>query len=188
MKKLILFLIFCILLYIKNSYSKETWILDKDLSKISFEVPVLLGKNVTGQFNSFEGLVEIDSIEGQNNKAIFSVKIRSIELNYINYKKLLLSETFFHEKKYPLALIDTNKFSYNNQNKIVLSVELNLKGKINYVPLEVEVIHLTKDLVQIIGDLKFSRTDFGIGINNWASTLILKDNVTIKTNLFLFRN
>ena len=75
--------------------AKETWSLDKKLSTISFELPVFLAKNVKGEFKEIEGLVEIDLEKKEGNKAVFSVKINSINMNYNKYRNLLLSDIFF---------------------------------------------------------------------------------------------
>ena len=181
-------LILSYFLLTKFIVAKEIWVLDKDLSAISFELPVFLMPNVKGEFKEIEGLVEIDLDKNKNNKAVFSVNINSIEMNYDKYKELLLSKTFFYESKYPIALIDTYKFSYKKENMTELMVELNIKGLTNNVPLELEIIHLAENLVQIKGNLNFSRTSYNIGSGKWSSTTILKDNIKIITNLFLFKN
>ena len=169
-------------------FAKETWVLDKELSSITFELPIFLAPNVKGEFEEIEGLVQIKSEKNEKNKAIFSVKINSIKMNYNKYKDLLLSEIFFNESKFPLALIDTNIFNYLNQNELDLIVELSIKGKTLNVPLKLKIIHLTENLVQIISDLKFSRTSYQIGTGIWSSTAILQDKIIIRTNLFLFKN
>ena len=183
-----LFFILSIIIFSNNICAKEEWVLDKELSTIEFELPVFLVKNVKGKFNKIEGLVEIDIDEKKNNKAIFSIYIDSVEMNYEKYKNLLLSDIFFHEKKFPLALIDTNKFQYNNEKEINLIVELNIKGITHNIPISLQIINLTEDLVQIIGDINFTRSMFNIGTGNWSSTAVLKDIVEIKANLFFFRN
>ena len=169
------------------SYSSERWILDKTLSRIEFELPVLFAKNVKGKFNSIEGFVELDVDQKENNKAIFSVKIDDLDMNYIKYKDLLLSNIFFDAAKFPKAVIDTKKFSYNNEEETELRVELTLKGKSEIVPLNIYVKRLAEELVQIQSELIFSRTNFGIGIGRWKNTSILKDKIKLRTNLFLFR-
>ena len=96
LKKYKFFLIFLIFsIFPTLSYSSERWILDKTLSTIEFELPVLFAKNVKGKFNSIEGFVELDVDQKENNKAIFSVKIDDLDMNYFNYKDLLLSNIFF---------------------------------------------------------------------------------------------
>ena len=167
--------------------SKESWLLDKNLSSIEFELPVLFANNVQGKFEEINGIIEIDLANKENNKAIFSVKINSINMNYKKYKNLLLSDIFFDSYNFPVALVDTKKFSYRNENEFSLEVELTIKGKTEIVPLDIEIIHLANELIQIKTDLDFSRTLFNIGTGKWKSTAILKDKGVIKTNLFLFK-
>ena len=167
--------------------SKESWLLDKNLSSIEFELPVLFANNVQGKFEEINGIIEIDLENKENNKAIFSVKINSINMNYKKYKNLLLSDIFFNSYNFPVALVDTKKFSYKNENEFSLEVELTIKGKTEIVPLDIEIIHLANELIQIKTDLDFSRTLFNIGTGKWKSTAILKDKGVIKTNLFLFK-
>ena len=167
--------------------SKESWLLDKNLSSIEFELPVLFANNVQGKFEEINGIIEIDLANKENNKAIFSVKINSINMNYKKYKNLLLSDIFFDSYNFPVALVDTKKFSYKNENEFSLEVELTIKGKTEIVPLDIEIIHLANELIQIKTDLDFSRTLLNIGTGKWKSTAILKDKGVIKTNLFLFK-
>tara|TARA_B000000437_G_scaffold41063_1_gene28420 strand:- start:1272 stop:1847 length:576 start_codon:yes stop_codon:yes gene_type:complete len=186
------FFIFLFLLIINFSLStkvisKESWLLDKNLSSIEFELPVLFANNVQGKFEEINGIIEIDLANKENNKAIFSVKINSINMNYKKYKNLLLSDIFFDSYNFPVALVDTKKFSYKNENEFSLEVELTIKGKTEIVPLDIEIIHLANELIQIKTDLDFSRTLFNIGTGKWKSTAILKDKGVIKTNLFLFK-
>ncbi len=189
LKKSSFFLNLLFFFILSNScYSSEKWILDKTISTIEFELPVLFAKNVKGKFNSIEGFVELDLDQKKNNKAIFAVEINDIEMNYSKYRDLLLSNIFFDSKLFPKAVVDTKKFSYSNETEIELQVELTLKGKSEMVPLKINVSRLAEELVQIKSELIFSRTKFEIGLGNWKNTSILKDKVKIKTNLFLFKD
>ena len=185
-KKLI-YLVLILSCFSSYGIAKERWILDKKISEITFEVPVLLAKNVMGKFNTFDGFVEIDTLDQKNNKAILSVNINSLEMNYKKYKNLILSDIFLYSDKYPIGVIDTKKFAYNNEEKINLDIELTIKGTTRVVNTELLVIKLTNDLVQIKSELKFSRNDFNIGTGNWKNTTILKDKIKINSNIFLFK-
>lgn len=167
--------------------AKEIWILDGKLSTINFEVPVFLAKNVKGYFNEIKGFVEIDTKDKINNKAIFSVKTDSLEINYEKYKTLLLSDTFLEVKNFPTALVDTKKFIYKDDNELKLNAELSIKNINKIVPLEIEIIKLAKELVQIKGSFFFLRKDFNIGVGKWSNNTILKDKVLVKINFFLFK-
>ena len=185
LKRFNFFLIFFISIISNLTYGSEKWVLDKSLSIIEFELPVLFAKNVKGNFNNIEGFVELDVNQKENNKAIFSVDINNIDMNYLKYKDLLLSDIFFDAKQFPKAVVDTKKFSYLNEKEIQLDVELILKDKSEIVPLVIYIKRLADELVQIKSELSFSRTKYNIGTGKWANTIILKDKVKLKTNLFL---
>ena len=188
LKKYKFFFILLLFLNLSNlTYASDRWILDKELSTIEFELPVLFAKNVKGSFNTMEGFIEIDVSQKENNKAIFYVEVNDLEMNYTKYKDLLLSNIFFDANQFPKAVVDTKKFSYVNETELELQVELTIKGKSAMVPLIINVKRLAEELVQIQSELTFSRTDFKIGIGKWKNTSILKDKVILKTNLFLFR-
>ena len=181
------FILFIFFNFPNLTYASERWILDKELSTIEFELPVLFAKNVKGSFNTMEGFIEIDISQKENNKAIFYVEVNDLEMNYTKYKDLLLSNIFFDANQFPKAVVDTKKFSYVNETELELQVELTIKGKSAMVPLIINVKRLAEELVQIQSELTFSRTDFKIGIGKWNNTSILKDKVILKTILFLFR-
>ena len=190
MKKTINFflilLILCVGLSSKSS-ANEKWILDKNISSISFEVPVLFATNVIGKFENIDGFVELDLKDKKNNKAILSVDIESLKVNYEKYMDLILGPVFFDSTKYPFGVLDTKKFAYNNEEKLNLDIELSIKGITKTIDTELIIINLTPDLVQIKGLLEFSRNDFNIATGNWKNTAILKDKIIINSNLFLMR-
>ena len=182
----LILLILCLGLSSKSS-ANEKWILDKNISSISFEVPVLFATNVIGKFENIDGFVELDLKDKKNNKAILSVDIESLKLNYEKYMDLILGPVFFDSTKYPFGVLDTKKFAYNNEEKLKLDIELSIKGITKTIDTELIIINLTPDLVQIKGLLEFSRNDFNIGTGNWKNTAILKDKIIINSNLFLMK-
>ena len=188
LKKYKIFLFFLLLFILPNlTHASERWVLDKSLSTVEFELPVLFAKNVKGTFNTIEGFIELDVNQKENNKAIFYVEVKDLDMNYSKYKDLLLSDIFFNARQFPKAVVDTKKFSYVNETELAFDVELTIKGKSELVPLIINVKRLAEELVQIQTELIFSRTAFEIGIGNWKNTSILKDEVKLSTNLFLFR-
>ena len=97
LKKLkLIFVFFYFLFQTSNIFASERWVLDKSLSTIEFELPVLFAKNVKGQFNTIEGFIELDVERKENNKAIFSVQINDFvraegEKNFIRGEKINLN-------------------------------------------------------------------------------------------------
>lgn len=190
MKKTINFFLILLILCVglsSKSIANEKWILDKNISSISFEVPVLFATNVIGKFENIDGFVELDLKDKKNNKAILSVDIESLKVNYKKYMDLILGPVFFDSTKYPFGVLDTKKFAYNNEEKLNLDIELSIKGITKTIDTQLTIINLTSDLVQIKGLLEFSRNDFNIGTGNWKNTAILKDKIIINSNLFLMK-
>ena len=68
-----------------------------------------------------------------------------------------------------------------------IEAELQIKNIIQVVPLKIKIIQLSNDLVQVKANTKFSRNSYGLGKDSWSSTLILRDKVHLKVNLFLNR-
>ena len=185
-----IFIIFLLTLILSNNIiAKNTWILDKNLSEINFEVPLLLTENIKGNFTEFDGMIFVDKNIPQNNKAIFSVNIKSIQLNYEKYKDLLLSNIFFNEKKYPVAFIDTKKFDLPNKTySFHINSELKIKHISNIVPIEIELNYLSNDLVNVKAEFEFSRKSYELGKKTWSSSLILQDKIYLTANLFIKKN
>ena len=184
----VIFSLFLIFLYSKQTTANDLWTIDKNISRIEFEVPVLFANNVIGKFTEFDGFVSLDLSNKNNNKALINVRIDSLDINYKRYKDLVLSEVFFDTKKFPLGLIDTNNFKFNYEDKkINLIGELTIKDKSQNIPIDIEVIKLASELVQVKSYVSFSRNDFDIGTGNWKNTTILKDQIKIKANIFLFK-
>ena len=184
----VIFSLFFIFLYCKQSLANDLWRIDKNISSIEFEVPVLFAKNVIGKFKTFDGFVSLNLSNQNNNKALINVSIDSLDINYKRYKNLVLSEVFFDAKKFPLGLIDTNNFKFNYEdNKINLMGELTIKGKSQKIPIDIEVIKLGSELVQVKSKISFSRNNFEIGTGNWENTAILKDKINIRANIYLFK-
>ena len=180
--------LFLIFLFCKQILANDLWTIDKNISSIEFEVPVLFANNVIGKFNEFDGFVSLDLSNQNNNKALINVRVDSLDINYKRYKDLVLSEIFFDTKKFPLGLIDTNNFKFNyKDNMINLIGELTIKGKSQNIPIDIEIIKLASELVQVKSEISFSRNDFEIGTGNWKNTTILKDKIKIKANIFLFK-
>jgi len=176
-----------LLFFFTNVSAKEKWIIDKNLSSIQFELPILFATNVAGEFTNIDGFVEIDLVNKTDNKALLSVEMTSIKGNYPKYRELLLGPIFFDSANYPIGVLDTKKFSYRNETELNLMIELTIKGISKMVNTNLKINKITSDIVQILGKLEFSRTDFKIGINGWANTTILKDKITVNADIFLIR-
>ena len=85
-------------------------------------------------------------------------------------------------------ILDTKKFSYQNEEEVEIDIELTLKGISKTIKSKLKINRLTNDLVQILGISEFSRNEFNIGSDKWSNTTILKDKIKINSNIFLVKD
>ena len=78
-------------------------------------------------------------------------------------------------------------FPNEDETDLTLNIELTIKDKSKIIETNLNIIKLTNDIVQILANFEFSRTDFNIGTGNWQNTTILKDKIKIESNIFLVR-
>ena len=100
---------------------------------------------------------------------------------------MILGPKFFDFSNYPIGVLDTKKFSYQNEENLKLDIELTIKGISKIVETDLVVNRLAADIVQIVGKLEFNRNDFEIGTGNWKNTSILKNKIKINSSIFLFK-
>ena len=185
-------LIFCLIFFIFQSFAIEAnniWSIDKGLSEIKFELPILFGDNIEGKFTEFDGNVIIDQKNNKNNiRAVFYVQINSLELNKDKYKKILLSDGFFDAIHFPIAIIDTKKFTTINLSYILdINSELQIKDIIQDIPFTIIIKELGHDFIQVKADIEISRSSFKLGKDSLSSILFFGDKVLLKINIFLNR-
>ena len=68
---LLTLIITSIYFFASSTYANEKWRVDKELSTISFELPVLFLKNVQGTFHNIEGFKEMTWMKRRTVKQYF---------------------------------------------------------------------------------------------------------------------
>ena len=179
-KYFFLFLFFC-----NQSLALEKWIINNSKSSINFSIPVLFAEDIKGNFKNFKGFVNADR---KNLKGVVNivVDIESISTNYdLDYADFIKGDVFFDIIKFPQASIKTKDFVINKDNTANAFATLSIKGKDKdfKIPLNYNLQENNKAIAK--GNFNFNRSDFEIGTGIWASTLILKDEVTVNVILSL---
>ena len=137
-KNKFLIIILSLLIFPSLLYASEKWILDKTISTIDFELPVLFAKNVQGKFNSINGFVELDLNTKKNNMKSMAQKGYTTATDFADYlvkkKNLPFREAYvtssklvnYAEKKKvrldQLSIGEINKFikKFKIDNKVKL--------------------------------------------------------------------
>jgi len=186
--------VFIIILFSTNIVAKNNWILDKKLSEIYFQLSLLPADDLIGKLNEFDSYIFFDNGNTLINNFNLSINIENMKLNNSELKDFLSSNIFFNVKKYPNLIVKTKKISIQKNEKAIAKIQI--KNISHELPITLDIIKLTKDLIQIKLKFVVPRKLYGLGKNQWQSRFeffakeksILLNKIKFSINLFFFKN
>lgn len=207
MKKYITTLLFALIFTAGNAFttnltvSEETdesvaieWSVDKDHSAVTFAVRHFFTP-VNGRFTDYNADIRFDP----ENPANSSIDV-TIPINYINTENSrrdnhLKSEDFFNTEKWPNIRFVSNSIRKVADNQYVANGELTIRDVTRSIELPFELLgvmdHPMMENTVVAGlsaSTTIKRTDFGVGVGDWAATMVVGDDVEININLELNAN
>lgn len=190
-KLLIVFLIFTGINL--NAQTATSWEIDKPHTAVIFDIGHFFS-TVNGKFTDFEGDFNFDPNNLKESKISFSIPVKSIETQNEKRNQHLLSDDFFEAETYPEIKFTSNKIRKEGESKFVAEGDLRIKGisKKVEVPFELKgtMNHPMKKNTKLMG-LEFhkdiSRSDFNVGVGDWASDAVIGDKVAVTIYMELTR-
>ncbi len=168
---------------------KTKWSIDPTHSEIQFKVKHLMISTVTGQFNKFNGTVEMENEDISTAKAHFSAEINSISTNNEQRDAHLNSVDFFDAANHPLLIFNGDKLERVDDENYKLHGTLSMKGISRKATFDVEFGGKTTDPwgntrigFSLTG--KINRKDFGVNFSMVSETggILLGEEVKINAN------
>lgn len=174
-----------------NAQDARQWTLDKDHTSVSFGIKHFFS-TVDGSFNDYQGEFWFDPNNLTDSKFTFSIPASSIDTNNERRDKHLRSEDFFYVDKHPNITFESTGFEKKSGMNYVVNGDLTIRGitrKVS-VPFEItgEMDHPMKEETKLMGlsfNTSLDRKDYNVGVGDWASTLVVGDNVDISINMEL---
>ncbi|HKS23804.1 MAG TPA: YceI family protein [Thermoanaerobaculia bacterium] len=168
----------------------QTYAVDRAHSQATFTIRHLMSK-VTGKFNDFNGVVNVDRANPAASSVEFTIKTASIDTGDANRDKHLRTPDFFDAEKNPeIHFKSTSIAPTKTKNVFDVTGDLTMRGVTKRVTLPVEFLGFQKDpwgneRAGFEIDTKLNRKDYGI---NWNKALdnggyLLADDVAIAINL-----
>ena len=171
------------------SAATDTWTIDKEHSTVSFQVRHILTK-VRGQFDAFQGTVQMDPQHPETGAVEFAIDAKSIDTESPKRDEHLRSPDFFDVANNPQITFKSSKVLPLAAGRFAVAGTLTMRGVAREVTLPVEVLGTTKDpwgnvRAGFATALTLDRKDYGI---NWNKTLdeggyLLGDDVEIDIQL-----
>lgn len=179
--------------FIANAQEAPKWEIDKAHTSINFSVNHFFSA-VPGKFADFEGTIHFDQDNLKGSKVAFTVDINSVNTDNDKRDAHLQSKDFFNAEKYPTMTFESTKFEKKSEDKYMVHGKLTIKDvtKDVVLPMEItgEMEHPMKKGTMILGvaiNTTLDRTDYGVGVGDWATTMVVGDEVRINIPMELNR-
>jgi len=169
----------------------SSWNVDKAHSAINFEVTHFFTP-VNGAFEEYSGTILFSPDDLANSKIDFEIDVASINTKNEKRDNHLQSPDFFNAEKYPNIHFEASKFTKKGNNKYVAHGQLTIKDVTKDFDLGFEVLGTKnhpmmegKRLMGVKATTSLDRTDYDVGVGDWAATAVVGDEVDITLNLEL---
>ncbi len=176
-----------------NAQDATMWKIDKSHTSVNFSINHFFS-SVPGKFTDFGGMVHFDPNNLKGSKADFSVSISSVNTDDAKRDKHLQSKDFFDAKSYPKMSFQSTKFEKKSDKEYLIHGKLTIKDVSKNVVLPMKItgemehpMMKKKIILGIVIDATIDRTDYGVGTGDWATTMVVGDEVKIHIPMELNR-
>ena len=172
-------------IYTSNAQEATSWKVDKAHTFVNFTINHFFS-SVPGNFTEFEGDFNFDANNLEASKANFSIATNSVDTGSEKRDNHLLSTDFFDAKNYSNITFKSTKFEKKSDKEFLLHGKLTIKNKTENITLVMKITgemeHPMMKGTRILGvvfNTSINRTDYGVGTGDWATTMIVGDEVNI---------
>ncbi|MDN3656677.1 YceI family protein [Ferruginibacter paludis] len=169
------------------------WKIDKAHTSVNFSIKHFFSA-VTGKFTGFEGNVNFDPANLTASSVNFSIPVKSVNTDDSKRDNHLQSTDFFDAADYPNMTFTSSGFEKKSDKDYVVYGKLTIRNvsKDIALPFKItgEMEHPMMKGTIILGlasSFTINRNDYSVGSGNWASTMVVGDNVDININMELNR-
>lgn len=167
----------------------EVHTIDAGHSEVSFQVRHLVTQ-VRGNFNDYEGTINLDPANLEKSGVDFRIKAASIDTNNADRDKHLRGEDFFFVEKFPEITFKSKSVKKADKDTYNVTGTLTMRGVAKEITLPVTWLGSVKDpwgnqKAGFATEVTLNRKDYGI---NWNAALdnggfVLSDEVKVSINL-----
>ncbi|MFN1834684.1 YceI family protein [Balneola sp. MJW-20] len=168
-----------------------SWDVDKSHSAINFEVTHFFTP-VNGQFNDYTAQVNFDPNNLEESMIDVQIMVNSIDTKNEKRDGHLKSADFFNASEYPMMTFKSTEIRSVGNNKFVAVGDLQIKDVSREIELPFTLLGVQdnpmaegKLVAGITSEMMIDRTEFDVGVGDWASDAVIGDEVTVNLNLEL---
>lgn len=174
-----------------NNQRSDAWEIDRSHSAINFSINHFFTP-VDGAFDDYNAEVLFDPNDLEGSSISVTIPIESINTRNDRRDNHLMSEDFFNAEQWPNLTFESNTIEQTGDNQFVAKGQLTIRDVSRDFELPFELLGVMdhpmqegKKVAGIVADAELMRTDFGVGVGDWAATAVVGDKVDIEINLEL---
>lgn len=171
--------------------ASTAWNIDPAHSNISFEVTHFFTP-VSGKFEKYSSEIYFDPGNLPESSIDMEIEVNSINTGNQKRDNHLRSDDFFNAAEYPLITFSSDEIVKTGANTFVAKGSLTIKDVTKKIELPFTLLgmkdHPMREGVQVAGikiDHRVDRTEYKVGVDDWASTAVIGDKVDISIALEL---
>lgn len=172
-------------IYTSNAQEATSWKIDKAHTFVNFSINHFFS-SVPGNFTEFDGDFYFDANNLETSKANFTIATNSVNTGNEKRDNHLLSTDFFDAKNYSNITFKSTKFENQSDKEYLLHGKLTIKNKTKNITLVMKITgemeHPMMKGTSVLGvnfNTSINRTDYGVGTGDWATTMVVGDEVNI---------
>lgn len=167
------------------------WEIDSAHSAINFTINHFFTP-VDGTFEEYDATVMFNPDDLENSSIDVTIPVTSINTRNDRRDGHLQSEDFFNAEQWPNISFESSSIESRGDNEFVAIGELTIRDVTRHFELPFTLQGMMDHPMQenttvagIVANAQLMRTDYGVGVGDWAATAVVGDEVDIELNLEL---
>lgn len=174
-----------------TKYAVTEWKIDKAHSAINFQVSHFFTP-VNGQFNDYQATVNFDPENLEESMIDVQIMVNSIDTKNQRRDGHLQSDDFFNAEEWPHITFKSNSIEQTGKNEFVANGTLTIRDVSKDIALPFKLLGIMDHPMQegtkvagITASTTLDRSEFNVGVGDWASDAVVGDEVQVDLNLEL---
>jgi len=157
--------------------------IDPAASKLGFTYTEM-GVNIDGGFARYSAKLAFDPAKPEAARVAIDVQVASVDAGSQEATAEVAGAAWFDTARHPVAHFESTGVKLLAPGRYQLSGNLTIKGRTHAIAVLASYQAQAARGV-LSGELRFNRTDYGVGEGEWADTSIVADAVRVRFNLTL---
>jgi polyisoprenoid-binding protein YceI len=169
------------------------WKIDRSHTSVNF-VATHFFSDVPGSFQTFSGDFRIDPENMAASTLNFTVRVKSVDTGNETRDNNLHGEDWFYVSEHPMITFRSSEIEKKGRNQYQVYGKLTIRDVTKEVALPVTVKgvmdHPLMKNTKILGlsiDTVLDRTEYNVGVGDWAATAVVGDEVEVDIDMELNR-